>query len=182
MKHSRYLLLLVFIFQLTHISTAQSVKVESVRNDFFAMQMVEDGALKLYFRLKPLDLKKNPVLMAYRGASSAAAAGSVSGVHKKLQYFSKGKDELENAVKSSPQDAEIRFLRLATQLNAPGFLGYSANISEDKELIINKMSLIESNDPNSYLYSRIAAFLLKTEILTPKEQQIVTQIKKKTGN
>jgi hypothetical protein len=182
MKYKRFLLLLLLMFQFLEGTFAQSVKVEAVRVDFFGMQKVEDGALKLYFRLKPLDLKNNPVLMAYRGACSAAAAGSVSGVSKKLQYFSKGKEELEKAVKSSPQDAEIRFLRLATQLNAPGFLGYSSNISEDKALIIRKMSLLETNDPNSYLYSQIAAFLLTTEILTTKEQQIVTQIKKKIGN
>jgi len=150
---------------------AQSTQKEAIRDQFFRMNEVKEGALNLYFRLKPLDLPGNPVLLAYRGAASAASAGSVGGPQKKLQYFSRGKSELEQAVRLKPADAEIRFLRMATQLNAPGFLGYSGEIESDKKVILSVLSSADHNDPNTYLYFRIADFLLKTDILTPLEKK-----------
>lgn len=162
-------------------AAAQALKLEKVREDFFGMNEVKDGALNLYFRLKPLDLSGNAVLMAYRGACSAASAGSVSGVQKKLKYFANGKEELELAVKQKPNDPEIRFLRLATQINAPGFLGYNSSVNDDKKLIVNALSKVQPNDPNTYLYSLIAGYLLTTELLSPSEKQIMRQVMNKTA-
>jgi hypothetical protein len=163
-------------------SKGQTPSLDKVREQFFGMNQSKDGALNLYFRLKPLDLSNAPVLLAYRGAASAAAAGSVSGVNKKLSYFSNGKSELEQAVKRLPGDVEIRFLRLATQLNAPSFLGYRSSIDQDKSIIINLLSQFKPNEPNAYLYFRISGFLLDTDILNAVERKKVVLIKEKFGN
>lgn len=163
-------------------SSSQIPPLEKVREQFFGMNQSKDGALNLYFRLKPLDLSGSPVLLAYRGAASAAAAGSVSGVNKKLNYFSNGKSELEQAIKRSPGDVEIRFLRLATQVNAPSFLGYHSSIDQDKSIIINLLSQLKPNEPNAYLYFRISGFLLDTDILNAVERKKVVLIKEKFGN
>jgi hypothetical protein len=127
-----FLILLVLFFTGFGQIRAQQISIDKVRNQFFAWDKTEDGALKLYKLLEKADLGKDPVMLAYRGASSAASAGSVSGVRNKLAYFNRGKSELEKAVSLKHLDAEIRFLRLATQLNAPGFLGYTGDIKNDK--------------------------------------------------
>jgi hypothetical protein len=163
-------------------SKAQVPPIEKIREQFFGMNQTKDCALNLFFRLKPLDLSASPVLLAYRGATSAAAAGSVSGVNKKLSYFSNGKSELEQAIKKSPGDVEIRFLRLATQLNAPSFLGYHSSVDQDKTMIINLLSQYKPNEPNAYLYYRISDFLLDTDILNAIERKKVVLIKEKFGN
>jgi len=178
----KYTVLTLTALLLALLVDAQPVKLEKVRDDFFGMNSSDDGALNLYFKLKPLDLSAYPVLLAYRGASSAASAGSVSGVHKKLQYFNKGKEELEMAVKSRPGDMEIRFLRLATQLNAPAFLGYSGEVEADKKFILQRLSLVGSNDPNAYFYARVADFLLTTEIFSKQEYQELSAVSKKLKN
>lgn len=174
--------LLTFIsFFLSATVIAQAVKLEKVRQQFFEINEVKDGALNLYYRLKPLDLSGNPVLLAYRGACSAASAGSVSGVQKKLKYFNNGKDELERAVRQMPNDPEIRFLRLATQLNAPGFLGYSSNTDNDKKVIVAALSKVSATDPNTYLYALIADYLLTTDSLSSSERQIIVHMKNRIG-
>lgn len=172
-KHT--ILLLFFFVNVIQIS-AQQPSIEKVREQFFAWDKTEDGALKLYKTLEKADLSKDPVLMAYRGASSAAAAGSVSGVKNKLAYFNRGKSELEKAVSLKHLDAEIRFLRLATQLNAPGFLGYTGDIKNDKSIIINTLNSVSANHPNSYLYLRICRFMLAHAELDSSEKNTVNQL------
>jgi hypothetical protein len=155
---------------------AQPVAIEKVRDQFFDFNKEGSIALTLYKSLEKIDLSKDPVLMAYRGASSAASAGSVSGVWKKLEYFNHGKSELEKAVGMKPLDAEIRLLRLATQVNAPGFLGYSGDKKNDKAIILQTLNGVNSNHPNAYLYLRICRFMLAHAELTASEKNIVNQL------
>ena len=155
---------------------AQQPGIEKVRDQFFAMDKSDGSALKLYKSLEKSDLSKHPVLLAYRGAASAASAGSVSGVFKKLDYFNQGKSELEKAVILNPLDPEIRFLRLATQVSAPGFLGYASDIRNDKARIINTFNGVNANHPNAYLYLRICRFMQSHAELNETEKNTVNQL------
>lgn len=175
-RFSFVILILLITFTVTHKVSAQQLKVETVRDQFFTIAETEGGALKLYALLEKYDLTKDPVLLAYRGAASAASAGSVSGVRKKLEYFNRGKSELEKAVKIKNLDAEIRFLRLATQVNAPGFLGYTGDIKNDKSIIINTLTTVNANHPNAYLYLRICRFMIDHVELDASEKTTVNQL------
>jgi hypothetical protein len=156
--------------------SAQQLKIETVREQFFTLDKTENGALKLYKSLENIDLSKDPVMLAYRGAASAASAGSVNGVRKKLEYFNRGKNELEKAVAMKHIDAEIRFLRLATQVNAPGFLGYTGDIKNDKALLIQLFTSVNANHPNAYLYLRICRFMHDYAKLDNSEKNTVNQL------
>lgn len=158
---------------------SQRPTLDQVREHFFAWDKTENGALKLYNSLANANLSGDPVMLAYRGASSAAAAQSVSGVRKKLEYFNRGKSELEKAVSMKHLDAEIRFLRLATQVNAPGFLGYSSEIKDDKSVIIMTLSNVGANHPNAYLYQRICRFMLAQVVLDASDKNTLNQLIKK---
>jgi len=172
----KFQILLIILFAGFIQIRAQLPSIEKVREQFFAWDKTKDGALKLYEYLEKADLAKDPVLLAYRGASSAAAAGSVNGVRNKLTYFNRGKSELEKAVGMKHLDAEIRFLRLATQINAPGFLGYTGDIKNDKALIIQLFTSVNSNHPNAYLYLRICRFMLAYAELNSSEKNTVNQL------
>jgi len=176
---NRYQLSLVFLLSFfvgVQYLNAQQISIDKVRDQFFNFDKTEDGPLKLYKSLENIDLTKDPVLLAYRGASSAAAAGSVGGVRKKLEYFNQGKGELEKAVSMKPLDAEIRFLRLATQLGAPGFLGYSGDKKNDKAMIITTLTSVPANHSNAYLYQRICSFMLLHADLNANEKVTVNQL------
>ncbi len=167
---------LLLVLMTTIHAEAQQPDIDNMRDQYFTMDKTAGGALKLYQVLAKADLSKDPILLAYRGASSAASAGSVSGVKTKLQYFNHGKTELEKAVSLKPLDAEIRFLRLATQLNAPGFLGYTGEIKNDKAIIITTLKSVAANHPNAYLYLRICRFLLTYADLGTNEKITVNQL------
>jgi hypothetical protein len=175
MSKFKYIFIVTLFLGFLKLS-AQPVSIEKVRDQFFAMDKTADGALKLYNTLENIDLSKDPVLLAYRGASSAASAGAVGGVFKKLEYFNRGKNDLEKAVGMKNLDAEIRFLRLATQLNAPGFLGYKGDIKNDKALIIQLLKSVNANHPNAYLYLRICRFMSSYAELEASEKNTLNQL------
>lgn len=158
------------------IAIGQSVSIDKAREMYFGMDESGKKALQLYQALEKSEIGTNFVLIAYKGASKAAAAGAVDGIRSKLAYFSDGKEMLEKAVAAKPLDAEIRFLRLATQLNAPSFLGYTGEIETDKKLVMNTMNLVAASHPNQYLYQQICNFLLLHGKLTVKEKDIVNKL------
>ena len=173
---SSLLILNIFLVQ---FAFAQNVTVQKAREMYFSMDEKGEKALTLYTLLNKTDIGDNAILLAYKGASMAASAGVVSGVKAKLEYFSNGKKMLESAVASKPLDAEIRFLRLATQLNAPSFLGYTGDIDSDKNMVINTMNIVKANHPNAYLYQQICKFLLIHGELTAKEKPVVVKLTEK---
>jgi len=154
----KYLLMLVILLAGFKYVFAQQISHEKVREQFFTMD--RSGASGLYNLLRAKDLTKDPVMLAYRGAALAASAGSAQGVWAKLECFNNGKSEIEKAVELKPLNVEVRFLRLATQVNAPGFLGYASEVKNDRAMIINSLLNIPGNHANAYLYLRICRFIL----------------------
>jgi len=155
---------------------SQGVNVSQARNLYFSMDTDQESVLKLSKLMNADKQSSVPALLAYKGASSAASAGQVAGVNNKFSYFKKGKTDLEQAIKFDPKDPEIRFLRLATQTNAPGFLLYKDNIKEDKKLVLEGLSGFLSRDADRSLGLNMARFLLSFDSLTAREKQIVKQL------
>jgi hypothetical protein len=170
------ILFLILLTIATQIGFSQGVSISHARNLYFSMDVDQSSVLKL-FKLMNADKQSSvPVLLAYKGASSAASAGQVTGVNNKFSYFKKGKTDLEQAIKLDPKDPEIRFLRLATQTNAPGFLLYKGNISEDKKVVLEGLSELLSKDAERSIGLNMARFLLRFDSLSAREKQIVKQL------
>ena len=92
------------------------------------------------------DLKRKPksnVHLAYLGAFQTIWANHVFNPFSKLKTFSKGKANIELAVKNEDSNAEIRFIRLSVQKNCPGFLGYNDNIEKDKLFLKNHLDEVQ---------------------------------------
>lgn len=86
------------------------------------------------------DLKKaesTPLRLAYLGSLQTIWANHVFNPFGKLSTFNIGTKNIEKAVESDPNNAEIRYLRLSVQKNAPAFLGYSSMIETD-EIFLKK--------------------------------------------
>jgi hypothetical protein len=85
-----------------------------------------------------LDLLKaaaTPDKAAFEGALLMKKAGLVSGAQKKLSLFKEGHKKLEPVIQKDSTKAELRFLRLIIQENAPGILGYKKDLSRDTRFI-----------------------------------------------
>lgn len=149
-----------------------SVDLSTARRLYFSM--TDDGCMAkqladLFDKAAPTS--DNPLLKAYYGAAAAAAPGCITNPATKIASFNKGKRLLEEAVKLDPRNPEIRFLRFATQVKAPGFLGYNKNISHDKQVILRDLSQLRKTINNTAIFTEITNFLLLSNTLTADEKK-----------
>ncbi len=84
----------------------------------------------------------------------------------KLDAFNEGREELDDCIEKYPENLELRYLRLAVQINAPGILGYDENIEEDKLTLLNNLASCDDVD----LKKRIASYMLKDVELSETER------------
>lgn len=117
------------------------------------------------------------LISGYTGMSYMIKANHAFNPYYKLSYFIKGKDLLDKAIVSDPVNVELRFLRYCVQTNAPGFLGYSGKISEDKKVILLGFSGLQDED----LEKRIKEYMQTSKNCT-KEEKAVFQSKKEYLN
>lgn len=163
---TRYFILSLLL-SLQFLPAKSQPALEQIRADFFEIGNDSCGALQLFESLKNENYS-SPLIRAYAGASEAAAATCVKGAFNKLEYFSRGKKNLEAAIEMDSKNAEIRFLRFATQANAPNFLEYD-NIKEDKALILEQLPALLKQDSNHDFWLKAADFMLASEKLSKNE-------------
>ena len=170
--------LIILVFILTSLKGfSQEISISAARVLYFSIEKDQKAALNLN-KLMAVDKQSpDPVLLAYRGASLAASAGIVNGVKNKFSYFKHGKADLEQAVKLDPANPEIRFLRLATQTNAPGFLLYKGNIAEDKKVVLDRLASLLAKKNERSLALDMARSLIIFDSLSNREKQIVNQLR-----
>lgn len=114
------------------------------------------------------DVEKT-LLSGYQGLSYMLSANYSWNPYNKLSFFTKGKDLLNEAIKKDPANMELRFLRFCVQTNAPGFLGYSDMIHQDKAIILAGYSTSKDSD----LKYRIKNYLLSSKYCTPEDKLLL---------
>ena len=119
-----------------------------------------------------LESDNSPIAAGYRGALTIVLAKHTDNVFKKWNYFQQGKILLEESVRRSPNNVELRFLRLSIQYNIPAILAYRSEIADDKKYIISHLS--EISDPN--LKSIIVNFLIQIGSLPGSQKDIAQKL------
>lgn len=90
-----------------------------------------------------INLESN-VYLAYYGAFQTIWANHTANPFEKLKTFKEGKINIEKAVKSSPANIEIIFIRYSIQKESPSFLGYKDNLKADKAFLFEHFKEIKS--------------------------------------
>ncbi|WP_031527619.1 hypothetical protein [Dyadobacter crusticola] len=103
---------------------------------------------------------------AYIAALTMKKAGFVKGAGEKLKVFKKGAQVLEEEIKSNPDNAEYRFLRLAIQEHAPKILKYNKQVDEDKRAIVAAYNKL---DPG--VQTAVADYAKNSKVLRPADLQ-----------
>lgn len=98
---------------------------------------------------------KQPIFAGFSAVGQFFMAKHVFNPFKKLSYFNDGRKTMDEAIRMDPDNIEIRLMRLITQEKAPVILGYTHNISEDKNFIIKEYK----NSPDGELKSYIKNYL-----------------------
>lgn len=167
--------MLFFIFFPLSLTGFSQANLTEIRKAFFKMDADTCAALRLFEAVQMLDYQDSPLLLAYAGATEAASAPCIKGAFKKLEYFSRGKKNLEKAVQSSPKNAEIRFLRFATQANIPSFIEYN-NSDEDKPIILKQLPDLLADEKVNTFWLKASDFMLKSGRLNKEEEKSVKSI------
>lgn len=166
-------LLILFLLSFSLHLGAQQVTYE-MKLEFFNME--KDTCLAMQYYNKIADTAyATPVDRAWAGALEAASSPCVKGAFRKLEYFSRGKKNLEEAILADPQNPEIRFLRFATQSQAPNFLEYD-NLKEDKTLLLEQLPQMLQQKETKRFWMKIGNFLIDSGKLSNKETMMVKDL------
>lgn len=140
-------------------------ELPDIREEYYDASKTKQNAEQFYKLLSNYS-KSNNVILAYKGASITLQSKFTSGLKQKKQLFIEGATLVENAVKSSPENAEIRLVRLSIQENTPKILKYKANIEEDKKVIVDTFDKLPQD-----LKVYIREYVKQSKVFTEKEKQ-----------
>ena len=112
--------------------------------------------------------KEDKVLWAYKGAAITLKAKFAKTIKEKKNLFVEGVKLVENAVKSEPNNVEIRLVRLSIQENAPRILNYKKNIDEDKKLLLSNLG-----EQSQSLKEYIKNYIRQSGVFTDKEKKSI---------
>jgi len=94
----------------------------------------EEAAQKMLKMLNKLE-HPTPTELAYKGSVQLLLANHAFWPNAKYSYFKEGAQNLDEAARQEPDNCQIRYLRLACQVNAPSLLGYNEHIEKDKAFL-----------------------------------------------
>lgn len=147
--------------------------LKEARALFFAATN-DDGIKRFYKETERLqgnsDLEK-----AYKGVATAMYASVVASVFDKLSYFNKGKGLIEEAVRGSADNPEIRFLRFALQANTPAMLGYNGNLKDDSRFIIEALEKGRADYKSDY-WKKAIRFMQNSDKLDKHNKEKLNQM------
>jgi len=177
MKYLFKLLLVCFILPLTTGFISSNVDSDSqkeiVRSGFY--QAIQDSKKADFLVAKISKLRdKHPLFQAYHGATFAIMAKTRWNPFSATSLLNKSKEELNAAVKKSPNNIEIRFIRFAVQKNIPNFLGYSENTNEDKTFIINNLDKFRDAKLSKEMKDYVIYFLKEQAGYSSKEIELIS--------
>lgn len=107
-------------------------------------------------------------LVAYKGAAITLLAKNEKKIKDKKDLFTEGVAFVEYALGKSPNNIEIRFIRLGIQENTPKILKYKGNIEEDKLFIIKEFKNISSSN----LRNHIKDYILQSKAFSDEEKSV----------
>jgi len=168
-KWTIVVLMLVCVGQ---VSAADAVVME-MRKLYYRSYNEKAAADKLYKETRGYDAKQ-PLMLGYKAVAGMMMCNYITNPYTKLKYFYAGKGELEKAIKESPADVELRYLRYAVQENVPGVLHYNSNMNEDRGRLVSYL-LDDANrqiDPD--LYSRIMKYMLNSNTVPAETKKKIS--------
>lgn len=156
----------------TTLANAESLP--AIRQQYYHAINNSTDADRFYDLLKDSP-RNNQILMAYFGCAQAIKARYSWNPYNKLSYLNKGTATLDKAVRNSPDNLEIRFLRFTLQYYIPQFLGYSKDLETDKQKIVELIEKKHFGSMDNKLLNNLIKFMQSNGKCSPKELNILNQ-------
>ena len=113
------------------------------------------------------------IAVAYRAGIFALKSKHAFWPVTKMNYLADSMDLFENALKSEPDNLEIRFMRYSILYYVPGILGYSDLENEDLQKVYELLVQKDYTSINREIQSGMIEFILKTDMLTAEQEQLL---------
>ncbi|MBW6484040.1 MAG: hypothetical protein K0B10_13390 [Vicingaceae bacterium] len=130
-----------------------------------------EALLKQIKVIKP----KSALVMVYDGATCAVMAKNVWNPFSAVKLLKKSNEEMNRAVKLSPTNLEIRFIRFAVQKNIPSYLGLSNNLNEDKKYLIKHIDSFYNPKLSKEMRDYILWFMTDQGGYTEKQIELIKE-------
>lgn len=165
MKLIRVILILFFI----NISMSNAHSIDEIRKTF---QLAIDNSSiteKLSSDLKKIN-KPDALTQAYIASLEALKAKHAWSPISKHQYMKSFEQIINDAIKRSPENMEIRYLRYNVQYRVPSYLGYSENLVEDRKFIVDSFLKKNFATNNKSLIYEVYSFMVTSKSVSPEEK------------
>lgn len=126
---------LLFTFLFSFFAFFQNSDLETLRNAY-AKANSSDDATRAFIQTASKKTSSDPAVIGYKAAAQIMEAKVTKEKNKRKTFVKTGATQLENVLKSNPNNIELRMIRLSIQENLPKIVGYSKNIKEDKNFLI----------------------------------------------
>lgn len=172
--HMKYLLIL-FCFTLSFgVCQANNTNSDLANIKQAMMLAVESSQVtdSLYTELSSRN-SPSPLILAYTGTLEALKAKHSWNPYQKVKYVAKSQKTLEKALRIEPSNLEIRFMRFSIQHFTPAFLGYSKELTEDRQMIIKQFIKKNFGQADAAFRSSIAKFMITSDRCSPEEVKLL---------
>jgi hypothetical protein len=125
---------LIFTLVFSFFSFFQT-DLEALRNSYSKANISNENA-KNFIELAEKKTSSDPVISAYKAAANVLEAKVTTEKNKRKSFVKSGATSLESIIKSNPNNAELRVIRMSVQENIPKIVGYNKNLKEDKTFLL----------------------------------------------
>lgn len=149
--------------------------LDQLRSEYLTALRDYLNAPKVYESFLKVE-KPNGKILAYQGALEAIMTKTTWNLFKKMSYLNKSEASFNKAIEMAPYDIEIRYMRLAVQFEIPSYLGFSDDMEDDKEFILNNMNNLSAETIPPTLKKQIIDFMHRCEMFTVQQIQKIELI------
>jgi hypothetical protein len=121
--------------------------------------------------LLELDEDDSDLALGYKGVIYFLRSKEAFLPTTKYKYFSKGCTYLDKAIEQSPENCELRYLRLVFQHEIPSFLGYDEAVEEDFRYFVKELDTVEPD-----LYNDMRLSLISLDKLSREKKNILKKL------
>ena len=118
---------------------------------------------------------RSALVKVYEGANCAIMAKNKWSPFAAIKLLKKSNIMMNAAIKKSPTNVEIHFIRFAVQKNIPEFLGYSKDVEKDKNFILQNINNFKANNLSEEMRLYILNFLIEQAGYNEAELQIIEE-------
>ncbi|MBB6333134.1 hypothetical protein HNP24_004158 [Chryseobacterium sediminis] len=152
---------LIFSFITAFVFFFQS-DLETLRNSY-AKANESNSNTQSFIETAEKQSGSDAVTVGYKAAAKIMEAKITKSNRKSL--VKTGATSLEAVIKSNPNNAELRLIRMSVQENIPKIVGYRGSLKDDKAFLLNNYS-----KQNAALKGYIKRFAVQSKTMTEAER------------